>query len=75
MHFTQLDTGPLALVMVGLPARGKTYLARKIRRYLSWLGYRTRGFNVGEYRRKRLGARQPHDFFDPDNPTGLKHHF
>ena len=28
-------------------------------------------FNVGEYRRERIGAQQPHDFFDPDNPEGL----
>lgn len=70
VHLSRHDTGPLALVMVGLPARGKTYLARKIQRYLSWLGYRTRGFNVGDYRRKRLGPKQPHDFFDPENPTG-----
>jgi broad specificity phosphatase PhoE/predicted kinase len=55
------------LVMVGLPARGKTYIARKIARYLSWLGYRTRTFNVGEYRRTIAGARQPASFFDPSN--------
>ncbi len=60
----------LALVMVGLPARGKTYIARKIARYLSWLGHRTRVFNVGAYRRERLGKNLSHEFFDPDNPTG-----
>lgn len=60
----------LALVMVGLPARGKTHMARRVERYLRWLGYRTRVFNVGNYRRERLGSRQPHDFFDPDNPEG-----
>jgi broad specificity phosphatase PhoE/predicted kinase len=53
--------------MVGLPARGKTYIARKIARYLSWLGYSTRTFNVGEYRRAIAGARQPASFFDPEN--------
>lgn len=57
----------LAIVMVGLPARGKTFVARKLARYLSWLGYRTRWFNVGEYRRERAGARQPAEFFDPEN--------
>ena len=57
----------LALVMVGLPARGKTYVARKIERYLSWLGYRVRGFNVGEYRRELVGARQTASFFSPEN--------
>lgn len=55
------------LVMVGLPARGKTHIARKLARYLSWLGHRTRVFNVGSYRRARLGAAQPASFFDPDN--------
>ena len=64
------DSPKLAVVMVGLPARGKSYTARRIERYLSWLGYRTRAFNVGEYRRARVGAQLPHSFFDPDNPTG-----
>ncbi|TFH24413.1 MAG: fructose-2,6-bisphosphatase [Myxococcales bacterium] len=66
-----IDQEPLVLALVGLPARGKSYTGRKIGRYLKWLGYRTRVFNVGEYRRERVGAQQPHDFFDPDNPEGL----
>src|SRR5260370_25137015 len=57
----------LAFVMVGLPARGKTFIARKMARYLSWLGYSTQVFNVGTYRRARLGSRQHHSFFDPQN--------
>ena len=57
----------LALVMVGLPARGKTYVARKLQRYLSWLGYRTLWVNVGDYRRARVGAKQPAKYFAPDN--------
>src|SRR5277367_3885473 len=60
----------LAFVMVGLPARGKTFIARKIARYLSWLGYRTQMFNVGSYRRQRLGSHQRHSFFDPRNEAG-----
>ena len=64
------DSSKLAVVMVGLPARGKSYTARRIERYLSWLGYRTGVFNVGEYRRARVGAQLPHSFFDPDNPPG-----
>lgn len=64
-------TGPkLAIVMVGLPARGKTYIARRIARYLSWLGRSARVFNVGNYRRERLGTRQGHAFFDPANAQG-----
>jgi broad specificity phosphatase PhoE/predicted kinase len=60
----------LAIVMVGLPARGKTYLARKLARYLSWIGQRPAVFNVGQYRRQRLGAGQPASFFDPGDPSG-----
>src|ERR1700761_7578482 len=58
--------------MVGLPARGKSYMARKVARYLSWLGHKTRVFNVGSYRRTHVGSRQPNAFFDPDNESGRK---
>ena len=60
----------LAIVMVGLPARGKTYTARKIVRYLSWRGVKTKVFNVGTFRRKISGANVPHTFFDPSNEQG-----
>ncbi|HVW27178.1 MAG TPA: 6-phosphofructo-2-kinase/fructose-2,6-bisphosphatase [Polyangiaceae bacterium] len=63
----QPGTLKLALVMVGLPARGKTYVARKLQRYLAWLGHRTLWVNVGDYRRARAGARQPAAYFAPDN--------
>jgi hypothetical protein len=61
---------PLAVVMVALPARGKSYTARKISQYLAWHGYRTRVFNLGAYRRDRYtGA--PASFFDPSNAEGV----
>lgn len=60
----------LAVVMVGLPARGKSYMARKIARWLRWLGHDARVFNVGSYRRERLGAGQSAEFFDPANEAG-----
>ena len=53
------------IAMVGLPARGKTFTARKLAGYLGWLGYPTRSFNVGEHRRQVLGPGQSHPFFDP----------
>jgi broad specificity phosphatase PhoE len=53
--------------MVGLPARGKSFISRRIARYLSWLGHKTQVFNVGEYRRKTHGSHQRHSFFDPRN--------
>jgi predicted kinase len=68
---TLVSDEPLVLVMVGLPARGKTFLARKVARYLNWLGLQARVFNVGNYRRDRLGSTQPASFFDPDNPEGV----
>ena len=42
--------------MVGLPARGKTYIAKKLARYLNWIGISTKVFNVGEYRRQATTA-------------------
>lgn len=62
----------LVLIMVGLPARGKSFTARKLERYLTWLGYNIRAFNLGEYRRDRFPGHTPHSFFDPDNTETLR---
>ncbi|KAL1935178.1 hypothetical protein VTP01DRAFT_4318 [Rhizomucor pusillus] len=62
----------IVCVMVGLPARGKTYIAQKVRRYLRWLGIKTEVFSVGNYRRQLAGSNQPHSFFDPRNEEGMK---
>lgn len=53
--------------MVGLPARGKTYISKKLCRYLNWIGISTKVFNLGEYRRHATTAYQCHEFFRPDN--------
>jgi 6-phosphofructo-2-kinase len=42
--------------MVGLPARGKSYITKKLARYLNWLQHDTRIFNVGERRRLAAGG-------------------
>ena len=48
----QRDVGSkLVVVMVGLPARGKSYITKKLARYLNWLQHDTKIFNVGERRR------------------------
>lgn len=65
-------TSPLLVAMVGLPARGKTFVTTKLTRYLSWLGIRTRAFNVGDYRRARGLAGAPAAFFDPSNAEGQR---
>ncbi|XP_035206658.1 6-phosphofructo-2-kinase/fructose-2,6-bisphosphatase 1-like isoform X2 [Stegodyphus dumicola] len=57
--------------MVGLPARGKTYISKKLTHYLNWIGIKTRVFNVGEYRRLATEAYRSHDFFRPDNKEAM----
>lgn len=71
---SNMGTVGQVIVMVGLPARGKTYIAKKLTRYLNWVGVNTRVFNAGDYRRcvNEVQAKKPkHDFFDPNN-TGAK---
>jgi 6-phosphofructo-2-kinase len=46
----------LVIVMVGLPARGKSYITKKIQRYLSWQQHNSKIFNVGERRRIAAGV-------------------
>lgn len=64
-----LHPDALVIAMVGLPARGKTYVARKLERYLGWCGLSARLFNVGDYRREKVGAKKEAAFFDPDDPN------
>ncbi|XP_073888149.1 6-phosphofructo-2-kinase/fructose-2,6-bisphosphatase 4 isoform X6 [Macaca fascicularis] len=63
---------PTLIVMVGLPARGKTYISKKLTRYLNWIGVPTREFNVGQYRRNMVKTYKSFEFFLPDNEEGLK---
>ncbi|XP_028854501.1 6-phosphofructo-2-kinase/fructose-2,6-bisphosphatase 4-like isoform X2 [Denticeps clupeoides] len=63
---------PTLIVMVGLPARGKTYISKKLTRYLNWIGVPTKEFNVGQYRRECLKIYKNFEFFRPDNEEGLK---
>ncbi|KAF7042258.1 hypothetical protein CFC21_051911 [Triticum aestivum] len=62
----------LVIVLVGLPARGKTFTAAKLTRYLRWLGHETKHFNVGKYRRLKHGTNQTADFFRGDNKEGVE---
>lgn len=58
--------------MVGLPARGKSYISRKLSGYLSWLGYKCKVANLGNYRREinTEGKFQSHSYFDNNNLEG-----
>lgn len=72
----------LVIVLVGLPARGKSFVARKITHFLNWTGVKCKIFNVGKYRRDAYAMVQKSksnssetgqtgqcdaDFFDPKN--------
>lgn len=46
LHKGHSKGGKLLVVMVGLPGRGKTYISRKVARYLRWISYRTRAFSL-----------------------------
>ena len=54
----------IAVIMVGLPARGKTHTAQKLSRYLRWLGFNSQIFDVGHYRRDTYGVQPSAAFFD-----------
>ncbi|KAJ5641632.1 hypothetical protein N7490_005632 [Penicillium lividum] len=55
-RIAQRDVGAkLVIVMVGLPARGKSYITKKLARYLNWLQHDTHIFNVGARRRVAAG--------------------
>ena len=51
------------ILTVGLPARGKSYITRMVRRYMNWLGFPTRVFNAGDYRRADGLAGASSDYF------------
>ena len=56
------------LVMVGLPARGKSYLSNKLNQFLNWRGVSSKTFNVGKSRREKAAQmKQDASFFAPDN--------
>jgi 6-phosphofructo-2-kinase/fructose-2,6-biphosphatase 2 len=61
---------PHVIAMVGLPARGKTYISKKLSRYLNWIGVNTKVFNLGDYRRRMETKYSNHEVFNPENAEG-----
>lgn len=61
--------------MVGLPARGKSYITKKLARYLNWLQHDTEIFNVGQRRRVAAGKSPSPAKFDrgQDRRTSCVH--
>ncbi|XP_032819319.2 6-phosphofructo-2-kinase/fructose-2,6-bisphosphatase 3 isoform X2 [Petromyzon marinus] len=67
----RLTNSPSLIVMVGLPARGKTYISKKLTRYLNWIGVSTKVFNVGMYRRQATDSYRSFEFFRHDNEEAM----
>mmetsp|Transcript_22383 Transcript_22383/g.76689 ORF Transcript_22383/g.76689 Transcript_22383/m.76689 type:complete len:631 (+) Transcript_22383:282-2174(+) len=55
------------LCMVGLPARGKSYITKMMERYLQWSGFPVRIFNAGNLRRQEGMAGASAGFFSDEN--------
>jgi 6-phosphofructo-2-kinase/fructose-2,6-biphosphatase 4 len=64
--------GKVAVITVGLPATGKTFIARNLCRYLRWIGYNSATFSVARYRRLFIGDKLKAEFFDPQNIQALE---
>ena len=63
---------PVVIAMVGLPARGKSYIVKLLTRYLKWNGFDAEVFNVGSYRRQIGLASADSAFFSAGNSEALK---
>ncbi|KAG0671749.1 hypothetical protein C6P45_005014 [Maudiozyma exigua] len=66
----------LVIIMVGVPATGKSFITKKLSRYLNYSMYHCKVFNVGNTRRKytkehSLGE-QDSNFFDPNDSASIK---
>lgn len=71
------DSGSkLVIVMVGLPATGKSFITNKLSRYLNYALYCCKVFNVGNTRRRYVKehnlTNQDSSFFDPSNADSGK---
>lgn len=54
-----------------VPARGKSYISKKIQRFMKWLGFEAKVFNIGNYRRAYMeekGIEFNEDYFDNSLP-------
>ncbi|MES1918705.1 hypothetical protein MHBO_000627 [Bonamia ostreae] len=68
------ESSKLIIILVGLPARGKSYISHKLSNFLNWRGHSCRVFNVGQYRRTEMSdePRQNADFFSDKNSKNVE---
>ena len=62
----------LVIVLVGLPGRGKSFIARKLQNFLTWRGSECKVFNVGKYRRTAAAGACDANFFDSKNAAAAR---
>jgi len=61
----------LVILLLFLFFSGKTHIAKRICRFLSFFhDIPSQIFNVGDYRRQLCGAQLPAEFYDPNNEEG-----
>lgn len=61
----------LIIVMVGLPARGKSFTSNNLCRFFNWCGIKSKVFNSGEYRRNMMDGFQDSNFFNFNNKNNF----
>ena len=59
------------IISVGLPARGKSYLFKRLQKFLEFLGYNVQLFNLGDYRRKLSDSNFTANYFAVNNTKGI----
>jgi predicted kinase len=60
------------IATAGLPARGKTHIARKLNRYLNWVGYKSQVFSVAQVMKSLQGVDFDPEIYDPDNEKAVQ---
>ena len=63
------DSAKLILAMVGLPARGKSFISHKLHAFLNWSGSQTQIFNAGQKRRKKSEKTEAELLAEEEGPT------
>eukprot|EP01038_Epipyxis_sp_PR26KG_P012621 gene12621-16924_t len=68
-----IATDKFCICLCGLPGRGKTHIARRLARYLSFFhALPVNCFNAAEYRREMCGALKDAEWFDPTNAEAVQ---
>jgi len=63
IDLTSRQSEKFIFVFVGLPATGKSYLSSKLAKYLNWIGFNSKVFSIGVYRRILIGTNCEWTFF------------